>query len=120
MLIKGLYYLKNITKKDGEINADIKIRQDCEIYKGHFPEHPVTPGVCQILIIQEVLGKALDRNLILKYCRDVKFLSMHDPNTVQNLKINISYSFNEDDEVSFYASLFSEDAKYLKINGIFG
>ncbi len=43
MLIKGLYYLKNITKKDGEIIADIKIRKDCEIYKGHFPEHPVTP-----------------------------------------------------------------------------
>ena len=35
----------------------IRLNPDHEIYRAHFPGNPITPGVCIVQIISEVLGE---------------------------------------------------------------
>ncbi len=52
------------------------------IYRAHFPEDPITPGVCIIQIGLELLGRALDCTPELCRVKNVKFLSILRPDGV--------------------------------------
>ena len=40
----------------GDNVARIRLLPECAIYQGHFPGNPVTPGVCQVGIVEELAG----------------------------------------------------------------
>lgn len=52
------------------------------IYRAHFPEDPITPGVCIIQMGLELLGRALGCTLELCRVKNVKFLSILRPDGV--------------------------------------
>ena len=49
------------------------------IFQAHFPEEPITPGVCIIQIACELLENHLQHRLVLKKIKNVKFLSVISP-----------------------------------------
>lgn len=55
------------------------------IYLAHFPEEPITPGVCIVQIGQELLELLLEESYLKKYrleikkVKNVKFLSVISP-----------------------------------------
>ena len=55
------------------------------IYLAHFPEEPITPGVCIVQIGQELLELLLEESCLKKYrleikkVKNVKFLSVISP-----------------------------------------
>ena len=44
-------------------------------FKGHFPDKPILPGVCQIQCILVLLSKALKKNIILSSIKKIRFLN---------------------------------------------
>ena len=73
MWLKEHYY-KVLTRRvsDGCTVFRIVFLSDCEVYRGHFPGHPVCPGAFNIQMVKEcameVSGKALHIRTI-KLCR---------------------------------------------------
>lgn len=57
----------------------IELVPDCIIYKAHFPEQPITPGVCIIQIAEELLEECLERKVMLKSVGNAKFLAVISP-----------------------------------------
>lgn len=57
----------------------IELKPKHIIYQGHFPGHPVTPGVIQLQIVHELLEKHLDKELKLISVAQCKFLKILDP-----------------------------------------
>ncbi|MCM1066625.1 MAG: beta-hydroxyacyl-ACP dehydratase [Muribaculaceae bacterium] len=49
------------------------------IYKAHFPERPVTPGVCIIAVASELLERLTGREVQLTEVTNAKFLTVIDP-----------------------------------------
>ncbi|MDR1846875.1 MAG: hypothetical protein LBR17_01995 [Bacteroidales bacterium] len=49
------------------------------IYKAHFPNHPVTPGVCIMQIAKEIIEQRVGRRLQITKINNAKFLSIIDP-----------------------------------------
>lgn len=76
--------LKNNLYKVIEIGTDGKsvtvcLNKDCVIYKAHFPEQPVTPGVCLVQTAVEALELLLDTGFCIREVINAKFLSVVNP-----------------------------------------
>lgn len=109
MLIKEFYKIANLSSDDSGIKATIKLNPDHEVYKGHFPEQPVVPGVIQLQIIKEILEEVLKTKLFMRNVIQVKYLIPITPlenpeitfiitnkKTDENkIKSNVSIGFNE-------------------------
>lgn len=80
MLLKDFYSVVNTTKKDGKSYTEIKIRKDHELYNGHFPDRPVTPGVILMQMFKEELERQTGRKLQFSKANNVKFMAVVDPN----------------------------------------
>jgi len=99
--------------------ASVELNPAHKIYKGHFPEIPVAPGVTLIQMIQEVLAKKLERTLTLQEGSNIKFLAMINP-LKENI-ITISYTIlQKDKEVDVTANIAGKEITYVKFKGKFG
>ena len=88
------------------------------IYKGHFPEMPVAPGVTLIQIIQEQLAKKVNHPLTLKEGSNIKFLAMVKP-LKENI-LTISYTLvQKDSGLDVTANITGKETTYVKFKGLF-
>ena len=62
-------------EEDKGQEVKIRLNPDHEIYRAHFPGNPITPGVCIVQIISEVLGVQQHRQLALDSIVNLKFVS---------------------------------------------
>lgn len=82
--------LYNITHRS-ENSFRVALNRDSIIYRAHFPEQPITPGVCIIQIAAELLETLLCRNLELAEVVNAKFLSVINPLETPE----VAYSFTK-------------------------
>ena len=103
---------------ENTFTAMVELNPSHKIYKGHFPEIPVAPGVSLIQLIQEVLAKKINCSLVLKEGSNIKFLAMINP--LKENKISISYTFLiKDTEVDVTSNILGKDVTYVKFKGTF-
>ncbi|MDR2695347.1 MAG: hypothetical protein LBC79_03085 [Deltaproteobacteria bacterium] len=57
------------------------------VFAGHFPEHPVLPGVVQVLMAQMTLEDALGGPLSLSAIVQAKFTAPVEPGAVIELRV---------------------------------
>lgn len=119
MLIKDLYKYRVIAQEEGEISTLIEINKQHPVFKGHFPGLPILPGVCQVLMVQEILSGFLNVNLLLRSANNIKFLSFLNPCEKAEINATISYCKSEGDTLKVNAKLYSEGLIYLKLKGEF-
>lgn len=121
MLINNFFNLSTITNTDQSILATIKLSASHKIFKGHFPNNPVTPGVVQIQLVKELLEHQLNKKITLKEVGRCKFLAILNPNENPEIEVKIDYSFvDENLKVSAHGfaknnsqSFFKFTAKYV-------
>ncbi|REA59429.1 3-hydroxyacyl-ACP dehydratase [Dyadobacter luteus] len=99
MFLNNLFSIQAITQDNGLITAEISLNAEHEIYNGHFPGVPVTPGVVQLEIVKEILQVSLKRKLRMKAMRTCKFLQIINPQETTSLTISIKFTEGEQLEV---------------------
>jgi 3-hydroxyacyl-[acyl-carrier-protein] dehydratase len=103
---------------ENSFTARVELNPFHKIYKGHFPEIPVTPGVSLIQLIQEILAKKINCSLVLSEGSNIKFLAMINP--LKENKITISYTILiKDKEVDVTANISGKEVIYVKFKGKF-
>ncbi|MFS4454844.1 3-hydroxyacyl-ACP dehydratase [Maribacter sp. 2304DJ31-5] len=118
MLIEGLYEILNFLYKEQTVEASIKLNKNHEIFGGHFPGHPVLPGVCVIQMTKELAEKALERKLLLTMASNVKFMTVINPEKNDTIHFVLELSETEN-EVKVKNSVKFEDTLALKLNATF-
>ena len=120
MLFKNLYTTIS-REKISETTTEflLSINPDHVIFKGHFPEQPVMPGVCQMQILTEMASEMVGRTLKLQEASGLKFLAMLDPRTCGDLLLNIELKSSTGEEAKVIGKLYTEHATYLKFKGTF-
>ena len=68
----------------------IRLNPAHEIYRAHFPGQPITPGVCQIQLVTELLSQLLDAEATLTDCKNVKYLSVVRPEETPELTVRFA------------------------------
>lgn len=119
MLLNGTFYqLLDLTLQENQIIATIKINENDEIFKGHFPGNPVTPGVAQLEIVKEILSTHYNRSIQLKSISNCKYLAILDPR--KDSLIKVSLTVNElHDQLKVSCNFASEETIFTKIQGIY-
>ncbi len=118
MLIKDLYEIKDFQVVEQKISAQLFVNKDNEIFKGHFPNNPVMPGVCMIQIIKELTEKALNKKLFMQKASNIKFMALINPEV--NSLLDLAIDFSENDGIIKVKNITKfEETTALKYNGIF-
>lgn len=119
MLIPNLYTIKNLEKIDDvNFKVQIELNPNHEVFEGHFPNNPITPGVCMMQIIKEITEGFVAKNLFLSKVSNVKFMATINPfvNPILELNLNIVC---ENDEVKVKNTSFFEATNALKFSAIY-
>ena len=85
ILLNNLYTIVARDFSDNKIKFDIKLDANHFIYQAHFPNEPITPGVCIIQIAKELLEDSLAKRLKIYLVKNVKFLSIISPITTPQI-----------------------------------
>ncbi|MEC3877480.1 3-hydroxyacyl-ACP dehydratase [Chryseobacterium salviniae] len=96
-ILTDFYSLESSEKTEsGSFTAHILLNKDHDIFKGHFPGNPVTPGVCMMQIVKELSEKFTGQNLFLKSASNVKFMAIINP--FETPELNLQLYINESEE----------------------
>ena len=87
ILQDNLYIILSQQEEEGHPAFRLRIHPEWPIYKAHFPGHPITPGVCIVQMVQELLQKLLNRELCLRKAKNVKYLAIISPEEVSELTV---------------------------------
>ncbi len=94
-MLKGYYYdIESIDTQQGggpslSATCRVRLRKGCDIYRGHFPNAPVCPGVCGIQMILECCMMATHKRLRIASIRKCRFPALATPQTVERLALDL-------------------------------
>ena len=88
-LINDLFVVLETSVSEVGFITTIELNPGHIVYSGHFPGHPVTPGVIQMQIVHELLEKHFCKNVRLITMSRCKFLKIINPNETSQIDIHI-------------------------------
>lgn len=95
-VLNDFYRVENLSSDDsGNFTAQITLNAAHDIFKGHFPGNPVTPGVCMMQIVKDLAEKCIETKLFLKSASNVKFMSIINPEENFELTIQLNIKTEE-------------------------
>ncbi|WP_108868880.1 3-hydroxyacyl-ACP dehydratase [Aquimarina aquimarini] len=89
MLLKDFYKTNTLETVDNISTATITINKNHEIFKGHFPGNPVTPGVCMMQIIKELTEGVVGKELFMESSSNIKFMAIINPEKTPDLVLTL-------------------------------
>src|SRR5690554_3049303 len=104
MLIADFYKVQKSDYTDSQIHAIVELNANHAVFKGHFPDNPVTPGVCMLQIFKELSEEVLQEELFIKECTNVKFMALINPLVHPVLTLHIGISQIESEGYKIKAS----------------
>lgn len=95
MLLNNFYTITGLTQNENSMQASICINPAHDIFKGHFPNQPVVPGVCMVQIVKELMEQATGKSLLFSKGSQLKFLRLLVPAAEESVQVNISWKQEE-------------------------
>jgi len=102
----------------GTIHAELALNADCDIFKGHFPQTPVLPGVSMLQIIKELIEKTSENKWQLHKASNIKYLSLVQPDQ-ENILFDITIKPSPDDTLLVNNVLKKGEITCMKFSGTY-
>lgn len=120
MLLKDFYTVNSFENTDGQkYVATILLNKGHDVFKGHFPGNPVTPGVCMMQIIKELTQQAVNAPLTMKSAGNIKFMALINPEVNPVLRLELDIANLEDGTIKVKNTSYFEDTVALKLSCIY-
>jgi 3-hydroxymyristoyl/3-hydroxydecanoyl-(acyl carrier protein) dehydratases len=88
MLMNDFYTIEYIQRDPNSVACKVSFNSQHDIFKGHFPNTPVVPGVCMMEMVKELLEQQTDQPLWMRDAGQVKFLQLITPDISPVIVIN--------------------------------
>jgi 3-hydroxyacyl-[acyl-carrier-protein] dehydratase len=118
MLENSFYTVEKTESTQNTYRVGVVLNASHEIYKNHFPENPITPGVCLLQMALELLNAKFKRRLRLVQAKSIKFLKVIDPLESPRIEFFIQYK-TENDLIYADISIVVGENVCTKINGTY-
>lgn len=99
--LNNLYHIVSKDVVDASIRYNIHLDASHFIYQAHFPDEPITPGVCIIQIAKELLEEHLGIGLEIQKVKNVKFLNVISPLATPNVTYVFEKIMPDDSEKTY-------------------
>ena len=118
MLQNTFFTFSDLQVEGNIVKTDIKLNAGHPIFKGHFPEQAVVPGVCMLQMVKEILEVYIKKDTRLIKAGDLKFLSFIYPDENKLIQMVIKITM-EDERIIVNAQLLDNVLILFKFKGIF-
>lgn len=118
-MLEGLFQSIAISDGDAEVTAHVELNDGHPVFRGHFPQKAVMPGVCQMYALRAVLSRHHRRAVEWDSLRDMKFLSPVLPAADRRLTITIRETVTADGKMKVDAVITVGNTVKTKIRAIF-
>lgn len=119
VLNNSFYTITNKLDEDAVISYRVKLNADHEIYKAHFPGNPITPGVCLLQIVTELLKDNFDKNFTLLAVSNIKYLSVLSPLESPEVSYQLSKIDMGNGTCKLQALVSDDNNKYAKMSLVY-
>ncbi|PHR44588.1 MAG: 3-hydroxyacyl-ACP dehydratase [Fluviicola sp.] len=120
MLLENFYKVEKIDNLDSnKYEAYIHLNKGHDIFKGHFPNNPITPGVCMVQIIKDLTSQVKGVNLSLISSNNIKFMAVINPVNNPGLRLSLELKDNEDGTISVKNITYFDETVALKMSAIY-
>ena len=118
-VLHNFYTINSIEEKtENSYDVLIELNKNHTIFEGHFPGNPVTPGVCMIQIIKELVEEITQKKWQLKKLSNVKFMAIINPEEHPNLHISLDIN-KLDNQLKVKSIAAYEEVVALKLSAEF-
>ncbi|MBP5258946.1 MAG: 3-hydroxyacyl-ACP dehydratase [Prevotella sp.] len=114
ILTNDLFYIIKKQETDKEMLYNIKLNGNHVIYTAHFPGNPITPGVCLMQMVTELLESHSKKHLILDTVVNIKFRKAITPDMEPS--VTIIKTAEEDKTLKVRVSIDVEGEQYAKMS----
>ena len=115
-MLKGdLYTVKQFQYSNELLKADIVLNEKHTIFKGHFPDVPVLPGVIMMQMVKELLEEGEERPMQIAKSGNMKFLQMINPQKSPLLMFEIKIIEKTVDAIRIKAQMMDKETICFKI-----
>ena len=118
-MLQGKFFTIVHVDHAADILVQLELNAEHEVYKGHFAEMPVAPGVCLTQMFKEVLMHLTGKKLMLVEGDNIRFKSLLDPNVNSEVTFRVNYSEESDGFFKAKGLLFHNKTKFFTIQGKF-
>ncbi len=119
-LLDSMYHIKEWRTDGTTTAADITFCPDHIIYQAHFPGQPVTPGVCILQIISELLEVHFDADLKLNVVKSMKFVKPISPVDDSQVTMTFQQIAESNGMVTVKGDISSGDVLYTRFTLHYG
>lgn len=116
-LLGNLYEIKgrNAAPEGNCCLWTLSLREDSDVFRGHFPDAPVVPGVALIDAVKTLTEKEEVRPIEISCIKNAKFLSVLAPTDVREISIALQLSDGADNTRRCSSVISSAGHVYAKI-----
>ena len=113
-LINDFYHIVATDDSEGKYVCKVKMNAAHNIYSVHFPGNPVTPGVCLVQMVAEMLEQKYSKRFVLSTAVNIKFKRLVSPNDEPSFVF--SKIVTEDGLLKTIVSIEDEQGQFVKMS----
>ena len=114
-LMHNFYNIIQSSHKDSGFEYMLSLNREHDIYRAHFPGHPVMPGVCILQICRELVEHHTAEQLWIRKIRNVKFLSVINPQECGRVQVAFNELTPEGDGYRVSALVYYETTRFARL-----
>lgn len=109
------YHIISKNEAGGEFQYKLALHASCEVYAGHFPGHPISPGACNLEMIRQCVSDAMGKNIRISLIRQCRYLKLVTPLECPELELRFRVT-----EMQLVAGLYCNDTTYVSLKATIG
>ncbi len=118
MLLKDKFFTvlheERMTANDAVFLCELK--PDCDVYRGHFPDKPVSPGVCNIEMIRECAEMLIGQDLLIDTIKQCRLTAVASPSICPKVDVKVTVARVEGTEnYNIVASIADASTSYMEM-----
>lgn len=116
ILLNHFFSITSHKEVEVKLIYNIRLQPDHFVFKAHFPDSPIVPGVCQIGIVGEVLSQHTGKKLHLAYIKNIKYLKTMQPTETIDYDLTLHEVIPEGNGFKVIATFTTPEAAYAKLS----
>ena len=111
-----LYRVLSHEDTDAGTVYHVALDKECFIYKAHFPNNPITPGVCMVETALELLEDLTGKQLEISEAKNIKFLHILSP--IENPQADFVFTSvtNGEDAIKAKVNVVKDDKTFAQLS----